>query len=70
VVDEADLSQQYETLDRAEAIFRAGQSPREEQLVVDGKVLCLGCGEPIPVKRLIAMPDACRCVECQRDLEE
>ena len=25
---------------------------------------CTGCGEPIPVKRLLFMPEATRCVEC------
>lgn len=25
---------------------------------------CTGCGEPIPVKRLLFMPEATRCVKC------
>jgi phage/conjugal plasmid C-4 type zinc finger TraR family protein len=31
--------------------------------------LCCDCGEPIPVKRLEANPDAGRCVECQMEFE-
>lgn len=68
-MDDADVAQTYETLDREEAIFLAGQHAQEEQLRVGGKVYCLGCGEPIPEKRLAALPDACRCTECQRELE-
>jgi DnaK suppressor protein len=29
---------------------------------------CEGCGEPIPEKRLEAMPDSVHCVECARSL--
>jgi RNA polymerase-binding transcription factor len=29
---------------------------------------CEGCGEPIPEKRLAAMPDSVHCVECARSL--
>ena len=47
-----------------------GVLKREEQLVVGGKVFCLGCGEAIPAERLAAMPGAARCVDCQREIEE
>lgn len=31
--------------------------------------LCEECGEPIPVERLMVLPDATHCVPCQCDLE-
>lgn len=31
--------------------------------------LCEECGEPIPIKRLMILPDATYCVPCQRNLE-
>lgn len=68
-MDDADVAQKYETLDREEAVFLAARSAQEEQLKVGGKVFCLGCGEPISAKRLAAVPDACRCTECQQELE-
>ena len=30
---------------------------------------CIDCGEPIPVERLQAMPNAVRCVACQTEHE-
>ena len=30
---------------------------------------CIDCGEPIPKERLIAVPSARRCVECQQKYE-
>jgi len=32
--------------------------------------ICVDCGRPIPPARLKAMPEATRCVECQRRREE
>jgi len=26
---------------------------------------CIECGRPIPLERLLAIPEACKCVECQ-----
>ncbi|MFZ5426470.1 MAG: TraR/DksA C4-type zinc finger protein [Thermodesulfobacteriota bacterium] len=68
-MDEADKAQECEALDRAAAIRRAAHRRTEEQLVMGGKVFCLGCGEAVPAKRLAAVPDACRCIDCQRELE-
>lgn len=31
--------------------------------------LCQGCGDPIPEKRLTALPFAARCVPCQEEVE-
>ncbi len=32
--------------------------------------ICLGCGESIPEKRLLAIPGALRCVPCQTAKED
>lgn len=37
----------------------------EPQLIVNGCVMCLGCGCAVPAERLKVVPDACRCVGCQ-----
>ena len=31
-----------------------------------GRRLCMDCGEEIPLSRLLAVPGACRCRDCQR----
>lgn len=36
------------------------------QQVVDGEVLCIDCDEPVGAVRLAALPNACRCLDCQR----
>lgn len=30
---------------------------------------CIGCGDPIASSRLLILPDATQCVECQKDQE-
>ncbi len=35
------------------------------QLVVDGVVECIDCGDEIPAKRLSALPNCVRCIDCQ-----
>ena len=32
--------------------------------------ICEECGEPIPIKRLLAVPETTLCVNCQRELEK
>lgn len=67
--DLVDMAQLYETLDREAAIRRVVQRKQDQQHVVDGVVRCRDCGDPVQPERLAAMPDACRCTECQRDME-
>lgn len=31
--------------------------------------ICYGCGDPIPIMRLTAQPDASRCLKCQEEFE-
>lgn len=35
-----------------------------------GRRLCMDCGEEIPLSRLLAVPRACRCRDCQQLAEE
>lgn len=46
--------------------MRAGPEPMVE-LVLDG--ICVDCGDHISPARLKALPEAERCVSCQRELE-
>lgn len=69
-MDDGDMAQQAEALFLAEALSSAGQvAPQEGQRMAAGRVVCLDCGEPIPAGRLAAVPGACRCVECQKEME-
>ena len=41
-----------------------------QQALADGTYgSCRECGRPIPAERLDAMPEAVRCIDCQRHLE-
>ena len=80
-MDEADLAQGYETMFREEALrehFRrrdnakgsrspglhpAGAGPGQRRI-------CSDCGEEIGEARLRAIPDADRCIGCQKIAEE
>ncbi|UTW12948.1 TraR/DksA C4-type zinc finger protein [Marinobacterium rhizophilum] len=39
--------------------------PEPPQTVVDGRVLCIDCDEPVQPARLAAKPNAARCFHCQ-----
>ena len=42
-------------------------------LVESGQIqerICPGCGKPIPIERLEAVPDCTRCIKCQTVYEE
>nr|WP_245560883.1 TraR/DksA C4-type zinc finger protein [Desulfovibrio aminophilus] len=57
-------------LDNAEALGRVtNRLPGRGPEWIDGVPCCRECGEPIPVARLAAVPDAERCAECQQDYE-
>lgn len=69
MADEADQAQVWEERERDAAIRAALQVTEEEALVVNGRRLCMGCGEPLSTARLHAMPVATRCVPCQSTAE-
>ena len=68
-MDFADEAQTAEGVHLRAAL--AGVRPREDeaQLLEDGRVICRECGEPIPAARLAVRPGACRCVDCQAEVD-
>ena len=67
--DFADEAQKRTDEYLAAALSLQQHRPQEEQHMKDGVILCLECGEPIPLARLRALPDAVRCVGCQETHE-
>lgn len=71
-MDFCDQGQESEELHRRLALERAaaGTTTRAPQLVDDsGRVVCEDCGERIPSARLVAIPTATRCRDCQQDAD-
>jgi RNA polymerase-binding transcription factor DksA len=62
-----------EEIEETEEIFiEEGERRIEEarRALADGSYgICKGCGRDIPAARLEAMPEAVRCMECQRRFE-
>jgi RNA polymerase-binding transcription factor DksA len=47
-----------------------GRIAEARRMIAEGRYgTCIDCGRPIPPERLTAMPDAVRCIECQRHYE-
>lgn len=44
---------------------RRRQDGAQPQWIVNGQVICIDCEYPVGILRLKAVPDACRCVDCQ-----
>lgn len=63
-MDVVDIAQALEA-DRRDAALRAARAP--DHGVGDGTCRC--CGNPIPPRRLEALPTALRCAPCQRAIE-
>jgi len=68
-MDFADEGQQAEALFLAGAIAAARAALAGAQVIVNGQVVCADCGQPIPAKRLAAVPGAIRCRDCQEAAE-
>lgn len=74
--DEADNArdEMAELLARSHAGLCAARIRALEGLLGDlrcsGHRLCMDCGEEIPLSRLLAVPGACRCHDCQQLAEE
>ena len=62
-----------EELEETERIFIDEDERRiveARRALADGSYgTCSGCGRPIPVERLQAVPEAIRCLDCQRHFE-
>jgi phage/conjugal plasmid C-4 type zinc finger TraR family protein len=68
--DFADEAQLQQERNLAAAIAAARPPHQDPQVVEDGVVVCMECDVPIPLARLTAIPDACRCARCQGEYEE
>ena len=44
--------------------------PKEDPLLIHGQRSCRDCKRPIPQKRIMANPQAVRCIGCQTTREE
>jgi phage/conjugal plasmid C-4 type zinc finger TraR family protein len=70
VVDIFDQAQEMERRDRESALIRS----RSAQDTggphwVDGVACCRECGEPIPLRRLAALPGVGLCLACREERE-
>ena len=69
-MDIFDQAQELERLDRESALVRARASlDREGPEWINGVPCCRECGEPIPPKRLEAIPGVGLCKGCQEERE-
>jgi len=69
-VDDADHAQAWEERERDASIQRALHRNPETPLEIKGKRVCCDCEEPIPKKRLQALPGTVRCASCQNVFEK
>lgn len=69
-MDIFDQAQELERLERETALQRARSSlHREGPEWIDGKACCRECGDPIPQKRMEALPGVGLCLACQEERE-
>ncbi|MDO4840362.1 MAG: TraR/DksA family transcriptional regulator, partial [Desulfovibrionaceae bacterium] len=69
-MDDLDMATELECRDREEALCRAHQSMLQcGPEYINGVACCRECGEPIPKKRLEALPGVALCVSCQEERE-
>lgn len=69
-MDPADYGSAQEEKNRQWAIEDALRRPSEDPLLdEENRRICRECEELIPLERLIARPDAVRCVSCQAEPE-
>ncbi len=70
-MDIFDQAQELERLERETALSRARSSLYwEGPEWIDGKACCRECGEPIPPRRLEALPGVGLCRACQEEREQ
>ncbi|HMM39071.1 MAG TPA: TraR/DksA C4-type zinc finger protein [Desulfovibrio sp.] len=66
MADEVDMAQQVHEREVAAAISLIVHRREDEgPEYVDGVPCCRDCGDPIPARRLAALPGIGRCVACQ-----
>ena len=70
-MDVFDQATELERMDRESALVRARASmDRGGPEWIDGVACCRECGEPIPQKRLEALPGVGLCRACQEEREQ
>ncbi len=68
--DEIDLAQEAQAQANAAAVsLVVYRQPGRGPDMSTGVACCRECGEELPAARLAAVPDAERCVGCQREVE-
>jgi len=68
--DVADRAEAYEEQQRADSIERVTHRTIETPMVdTDGGRICRDCEQVIPFTRVLAVPHAVRCYDCQVQLE-
>jgi phage/conjugal plasmid C-4 type zinc finger TraR family protein len=70
MANEADRAQIHEETFRAASLARTTAATGPAPLVIDGKVCCAQCEQPIPVARLQAILGVGLCVQCAAEGEE
>lgn len=70
MANEADRAQIHEETFRAAALARTTAATGPAPLVINGKVCCAECEEPIPAARLRAILGVGLCVKCAAESEE
>ena len=70
-MDVFDQATELERQDRESALLRAlSDIDREGPEMINGVACCRECGEPIPPKRLEALPGVGLCRACQEERED
>lgn len=66
-MDQADNANDIAQLRNDIALKAAQQRPAAQLQELDesGQVICIDCGDQIVLARLLAVPNAVRCVECE-----
>jgi phage/conjugal plasmid C-4 type zinc finger TraR family protein len=69
-MDFGDEGQAAEAFFREAALSAASRpAPAGHQVVEAGRIVCAECGQPIPLARLVVLPEATRCRDCQEEIE-
>lgn len=70
VADRADLENECFVTSALYAQHKQREKTNPQTSTENSVRYCVDCGEPIPAARLNAVPNAIRCVECQRLFEK
>lgn len=61
----ADIADRAQAREEEILAERLAAQERNAALDAPGNEICADCGEPIPMDRRRAMPNAIRCIDCQ-----